>query len=115
MAGQITAGAQALVMDPRDHVATAIRELAAGARITCYRGSEELQVTLLEPVPFGHKVALQDLPQGAEVRKYGEVIGRTTAPIRAGEHVHVHNVEGIRGRGDQAAGTGTTSEGGLNA
>lgn len=51
-------------------------------------------------VPQGHKVALADIPAGGEVRKYGAVIGRATAPIRAGEHVHVHNIESTRLRGD---------------
>ena len=35
------------------------------------------------------------------MRKYGEVIGAATRDIRVGEHVHVHNVEGKRGRGDR--------------
>jgi altronate dehydratase small subunit len=29
------------------------------------------------------------------------VIGRATAAIRAGEHVHVHNIESTRLRGDR--------------
>ncbi len=37
---------------------------------------------------------------GEEVRKYGEVIGLANAPISPGDHVHVHNVESQRGRGD---------------
>jgi altronate dehydratase small subunit len=57
---------------------------------------------VLEAIPFGHKVAIMDVPEGTYVCKYGEVIGRATAEIEAGRHVHVHNVEGIRGRGDQA-------------
>ncbi len=43
-------------------------------------------------VPGGHKEARRDLPAGALVHKYGQVIGVTTAPVRAGEHVHVHNL-----------------------
>lgn len=37
-------------------------------------------------------MALRDLATGALVRKYGQVIGRTLADVRAGEHVHVHNL-----------------------
>lgn len=40
----------------------------------------------------GHKVARRDLPAGSLVHKYGQVIGRTTIDVRAGEHVHVHNL-----------------------
>jgi len=43
-------------------------------------------------IPRGHKIALRDLPGGALVHKYGHVIGMTSAPIRAGEHVHSHNL-----------------------
>jgi altronate dehydratase small subunit len=56
---------------------------------------------MLDPIPFGHKVAIINIESESEVRKYGEVIGRSTARIVIGQHVHVHNIEGIRGRGDQ--------------
>ncbi|TVY10459.1 UxaA family hydrolase [Paenibacillus cremeus] len=102
MAGHITSGAEALVMDSRDHVATAIKDLNAGDRITYRLQDQVKELTLVEPVPFGHKVAIGDIPLGTDIRKYGEVIGRTTEVVQAGQHVHVHNVEGIRGRGDQA-------------
>jgi altronate dehydratase small subunit len=41
------------------------------------------------------------MPPGVEVIKYGKVIGETTAEIQTGEHVHVHNVDSKRGRGDK--------------
>jgi len=44
-------------------------------------------------VPAGHKAALRDLEAGAVVRKYGWPIGRLTAPVEAGAHVHSHNLE----------------------
>ncbi len=43
-------------------------------------------------VAAGHKVARRDLREGELVHKYGQVIGVTTAEVRAGEHVHVHNM-----------------------
>lgn len=102
MAGHITTGADALVMDARDHVATAIKDLQAGDRITYMMQEQIYELSLVDAIPFGHKLAIQDIAQGTDIRKYGEVIGRTTLPVSAGQHVHVHNVEGIRGRGDQA-------------
>ncbi len=45
-------------------------------------------VTLREAVPQGHKVALVDLPTGAEVRRYDVPIGRTTKDLPAGSWVH---------------------------
>jgi SAF domain len=44
-----------------------------------------------EGIPFGHKVALQAMPCGAPVVKYGVAIGVATQAIAPGEHVHVHN------------------------
>lgn len=39
----------------------------------------------------GHKYALRDLACGENVIKYGMPIGHTTAAVKAGEHVHIHN------------------------
>lgn len=47
----------------------------------------------VDGVPQGHKLALRDLAAGEIVRKYGWPIGRTTAAVAAGEHVHSHNLE----------------------
>ena len=40
----------------------------------------------------GHKQALAFISCGADVVKYGFPIGRATADIKAGEHVHTHNM-----------------------
>lgn len=42
--------------------------------------------------PRGHKVALCDIPAGAEVIKYGFPIGKATKDIAKGEWVHSHNL-----------------------
>ena len=36
-------------------------------------------------VPRGHKVATEPIPQGANVFKYGQIIGQATADIQAGD------------------------------
>jgi altronate hydrolase len=71
-------------VDPRDHVATALRDLAAGERA--------LGVTLSQDVPRGHKVALRAVAAGETVLKFGFPIGRATRAIAPGEHVHTHNL-----------------------
>jgi altronate dehydratase small subunit len=101
MAQPIEAGADALVMDGRDDVATALRDLQSNEEISYRAGSELVVIRVMHDIPFGHKLAITSMITGHEVRKYGEVIGRATTSISPGEHVHVHNVEGIRGRGDQ--------------
>ena len=50
----------------------------------------------VEDITIYHKIATRDIAQGEPVVKYGEHIGIASCPIKAGEHVHVHNVEGHR-------------------
>ena len=80
-----------------DDVAVALQPLAPGTTVSFADGSS---VDARAAVPSGHKIALRAIAVGAPIRKYGQVIGRASQAIGAGEHVHVHNVEGIRGRGD---------------
>lgn len=87
---------KALKIKKEDNVATALEDLAAGEEILL--AGTKLKV--LQDIPYGHKVAAVDIAQGANILKYGEVIGRATASIPEGTHVHVHNVESLRGRGD---------------
>jgi altronate hydrolase len=83
------ADARALLrLDPGDDVAVALRALEAGERLEA--GGRAVEVR--EAVPFGHKVALRAMAGGETVRKFGWPIGRLTAPVRAGDHVHVHNL-----------------------
>ncbi len=91
-----------LVLHPNDNVATALVDLEAGQTVTAQRAAGAVTVRAQEPVAFGHKLALAPLAAGAPVYKYGEVIGVAAADIPAGAHVHVHNVESQRGRGDLA-------------
>lgn len=71
-----------------DDVAVAMRALARGERITI--GSANM--VLVSDIPAGHKFALHPLESGADVKRYGAVIGRMTAAASAGEHVHSHNL-----------------------
>ncbi|MFC4777367.1 UxaA family hydrolase [Paenibacillus sp. GCM10023252] len=98
----ISAGADAIIMDNRDDVATALRELTAGQSARYRLEDRQAETLLKDDIPFGHKFAIKPIRSGEPVRKYGEVIGQATSAIEAGCHVHVHNLEGIRGRGDRA-------------
>ncbi len=52
-----------------------------------------IKFKVLDDIPIGHKVALKDLNVGDTVIKYGVDIGKVVAPIKKGEHLHVHNVK----------------------
>jgi altronate hydrolase len=90
-----------LLLARDDDVAIALDELPPGATATTGSGAS---VTVASGIPRGHKVALRDLAPGDQVHKYGHVIGVTTAPVRAGEHVHVHNLTMPEGASALASG-----------
>jgi altronate dehydratase small subunit len=94
----------ALKLTARDNVATLVAAVEPGGTIAVRHGREQTSVAAGERIPFGFKVALADIPRGAQVVKYGESIGLASADIPTGALVHVHNLEGARGRGDLARG-----------
>lgn len=83
---------EAIVIDERDNVATALSPLKAGSDVFVEIGGEVERRTLLTDIPMGHKFALKDIEQGSAVIKYGQAIGQSVVRITRGEHVHVHNV-----------------------
>lgn len=87
-----------IVMSPDDNTAVALSDLPAGEEIALPGGST---VSLAGPIGFGHKFALAGIAAGGEVLKYGTVIGLASEAIAPGAHVHIHNVESIRARGDK--------------
>ncbi|MDA8217779.1 MAG: UxaA family hydrolase [Dehalococcoidales bacterium] len=99
-------GRRALIISPKDNVATSLEDIEEGASVAARSGEGLVELKALEKIPFGFKIALADISKGAEVYKYGEVIGRASQPIKKGTLVHIHNLEGMRGRGDLAAAGG---------
>lgn len=91
---------KAIVMKPKDNVATAVEEITPGSEVTVEVGGAQVTIQVKDKVPFGHKFAIRDIGMGEKVTKYGETIGTATADISIGQHTHVHNVGGCRGRGD---------------
>ena len=94
----MAARSKAIVIHERDNVATAIKPLEAGTTVSLDIQGRPEKIKIRSPIPMGHKFALGDIEAGADVVKYGEPIGMTTARISRGEHVHVHNVVSHRGR-----------------
>ncbi len=78
----------ALLLRPDDDVAIATADLGAGTRLR----SPDGEFVLGHDIPRSHKLALRDIAAGATVHKYGQSIGRATANIAAGDHVHSQNL-----------------------
>lgn len=86
----------AMIIDGKDNVAVAIEPIAQGETVTYLLDGKDISLAALEEITIYHKLATRDIAEGEPVVKYGEHIGVAVRPIRAGAHVHVHNVEGRR-------------------
>ncbi len=73
-------------LHPSDNVAVAVRAISSGTAIAAEN------ITALDAIPFGHKIATRAIAKGEPVRKYGQVIGVATEDIAPGRHVHTQNV-----------------------
>jgi len=91
-----------IVVEPEDNVATAIRDVEAGESVDIDRRGTTVTVDVHEDIPFGHKIALEDIEDGETICKYGVSVGYASRDIDAGEWVHAHNVDSNYGRGDLA-------------
>ncbi|MCI8802647.1 MAG: UxaA family hydrolase [Oscillibacter sp.] len=91
----------AVQVQPKDNVASIFAEVFAGDTVEVMARDGSLDaVAVHEDIPYGHKVALADIPAGETVWKYGESIGIATKDIKRGDYVHVHNLDSARARGD---------------
>jgi altronate dehydratase small subunit len=90
-----------LKLHSKDNVATALDAMGKGSKAVVSGDDGRTEtIELLEDIPFAFKFATQDISPGAPIIKYGELIGVASVAIKAGSLVHIHNVEGTRGRGD---------------
>lgn len=78
-----------ILISEKDNVAVALADLPTGSTHTV----NNLEVTLLDNIPFGHKVAICDIEENENIIKYGQPIGHGKFPIKKGQHVHTHNLK----------------------
>lgn len=74
---------------PSDNVVIALRDLHAGEAVRV--GSST--IICAQDVARGHKLAVAPVRAGEAVTRYGWPIGRASADIAPGAHVHSHNLE----------------------
>ncbi len=82
--------------DARDTVAVVVVEgVTAGMTLQGWIMDEDRTTSLAcqQDIPIGHKIALKDMALGDTVIKYGIDMGKVVAPIRSGQHAHVHNIK----------------------
>jgi len=74
-------------LNPDDNVVVALGDLQPGTKI------QSGKTITQNSIPAGHKLAFEAIPQGAIIRKYGQIIGVASRNIQPGDHVHTHNVD----------------------
>jgi altronate dehydratase small subunit len=89
-----------IIVDKKDNVVTALRQLEKGYVVSVDIDCQNHKIVLSQTIPAGHKFALKDIFKRQAIIKYGERIGLASERIGKGQHVHIHNVEGMKGRGD---------------
>lgn len=98
------AASAVLQLKAGDEVGVALRDIAAGESLAPFDAVAAMAI------PFGHKVALRPLGQGAVIHRLGQPIGLATAPIAAGAHVHLHNMGFEASMAGHAIGTRLSNE-----
>jgi len=78
-----------LLLSGQDNVVVACANLQRGDVVRM----DDKDVTLSADAPVGFKIARRDFASGEKVVKYGAVIGSTTAAIKRGDVVHLHNMK----------------------
>ena len=67
--------ALAVRLHPDDSVVVALRDILAGESVA------NEGVTVREPIPRSHKIAVRPIDPGKPVRKFGQIIGVASRPI----------------------------------
>lgn len=89
-----------LVLNEKDNVGNAIKDLIRNQVVSYSVAGSFYEIIAQEAIPFGFKIALKNIYKGDPVLKYGQIIGQASEDINPGQLVHIHNMEGRRGRGD---------------
>jgi len=89
---------KAVVLSPKDNVGVALMDLESGTELDLKVSGETMSVKLAEPITYQHKFSVRGIDSGGKIIKYGEVIGEATRAIQPGQHVHIHNMVGLRAK-----------------
>lgn len=85
----------ALLMHEKDNVVTCVKEVQAGTNVVYRKNGEICSVQAEETIPYCHKIALETLEEGADVLKYGELIGRTNQRVEKGHWICHENIYSV--------------------
>lgn len=78
-----------LKINPADSVVVCLRAMKAGETVS----ADGKVITLLQDIPAGHKVLIEDKNEGEDIIKYGYPIGHAKKNLKAGEWVNENNLK----------------------
>lgn len=81
-----------ILLNEADNVVTVTQEVPKGDTVFYQDGSILRDTQAVETIPEFHKIAVRNIPKGADIVKYGERIGYASKDIVQGQHVHTQNV-----------------------
>ena len=87
----------AILLNHNDNIITSIRSLKNNQVINIKVNEKIVKILLTDDIPICHKISINEIKKGENIKKYGEVIGVATADINKGKHVHIHNIKSLRG------------------
>lgn len=76
-------------IDSKDNVLIALTDYHKGDVLSI----EDEDILINQDIPKGHKIAYKDISINENVVKYGCPIGHAITDIKAGDHIHVHNIK----------------------
>jgi altronate dehydratase len=85
----MSGAANLVILASGDNVGIALRDVALGELAHTIGG---FSLHALAPIPQGHKIALVDMAEGADIVRFGMAVGIAKAAIARGQLVHIHNV-----------------------
>ncbi len=85
-----------IVHETKDNVGVVVVEkISAGQNVSGWimENDKTITIKVLEDIPLGHKLALNEIKNQDTILKYGNDIGRAISDIPKGGYVHVHNLK----------------------
>ncbi len=87
-------GEYVIILDKRDNVATALKDVPAGKYFWNDARSKSV-IDVREQIKAGFKVSLGKIKKGEYIYKYGNIIGVASKDIDPGDKVHIENIKSL--------------------
>lgn len=88
---------RAIRMHTNDSVAVLLCDAKKGQVLNVYDANNNFlfELAAAEDIPYGNKIALEDIAENVRILKYNQCIGLSVKPVAKGRLVHVHNVKSL--------------------